>query len=178
MTHFRLFALLLALLVVPAALAQPEVRETRAERGERMLDRRMDRLDERLTLTDAQEARIRTIFVREFERLRARAEAERLDTDARRDALRLRHEAEQRDPAAAERHRTQEYQRMRTEWENVDRQIRRLLTRAQVREFNEMRREEIQRFEERMRERHDGPHGRPQDAPLALQRRPGPSGRP
>jgi len=159
MKTFPLFTLL-ALLAAPATLAQPGEHDTRAERAERMLDRRLDLLDEQLRLSDRQESRLRRIYVQHQTRLRVRAEAARADIERREE---MRDVPEAGDAEAMRRRRDEVHARMRTEWEALDREVRAVLNRDQRPRYDEMRREERRRFEERMRERRpghgDGPHG-------------------
>lgn len=156
---------LLTTLAAPARAQRPDARtgRDRSERAERMIERRIERLDDALALSGRQETRLRALLRDRTRRARREADRVRGGIGARCDAAddAARRACLHREAAA---HRDQSHREMARRAEALDADIRRLLTADQVRRYDVLRREERARLEERLRERRDGhPGGPPRD---------------
>ncbi|MBE2187197.1 MAG: hypothetical protein IAE99_10540 [Rhodothermales bacterium] len=147
----RLFALVLLLAAaVPPAHAQPG---ERPDRGDRMIERRVDRLTFALGLSSDQAVRVRELLHARADDARRRSEAIRDALDARCGTPGTRPEAEQRTcvhRALRDLRAETPIERMRREHTETNRSIRAMLSAEQAARFDALVQEENGRFERRL----------------------------
>lgn len=164
----RLFALVvLFAAAVPTAYAQPG---ERPDRGDRMIERRVDRLTSALALSPDQAVRVRSLLHARADEARRRSDALRDALDARCGVPGSRPENEQRAcvrRALSDLRAETPIERMRRDHTETNRSIRAMLNAEQTARFDALVTEENGRFERRMPQGQDGPPGssRPGSAP-------------
>lgn len=154
----RLFALAVLLAAaVPSAFAQPG---ERPDRGNRMIERRVDRLTSVLALSPDQAERVRGLLHARAADARRRSDAIREALDARCGAPGTRPEAEQRTcvhRALRDLRAETPIERMRRDHTETNRSIRAMLSAEQASRFDALVQEETGRFERRLPQANGAP---------------------